>query len=183
MDILAQIIGIVAMVITCLSFQCKEKKNVLLFQLIGSAFFTINFFMLGAYSGALLNAIGIFRAIVFINEKTFNPKHPVWFVVFCIIFLLSYSTVFLLFGKPFVLKNIIVELLPVIAMVASTISFRYSDAKTVRLYGLISSPLWLSYNIISFSIGAIICEILNLFSIVIGIIRHDLPKQRQTKIR
>ena len=65
MDIFAQIIGIVAMVITCLSFQCKEKKNVLLFQLTGSAFFTINFFLLDAFSGALLNAIGIFRAIVF----------------------------------------------------------------------------------------------------------------------
>ena len=70
------------------------------------------------------------------------------------------------------------ELLPVIAMIASTISFRYSDAKTVRQYGLISSPLWLIYNIISFSVGAIICEILNLFSIVIGIFRHDLPRRR-----
>lgn len=178
MDIFAQIIGIVAMVITCLSFQCKEKKNVLLFQLTGSAFFTINFFLLDAFSGALLNAIGIFRAIVFINEKTFHPKHPAWLVAFCFIFLLSYVSVFTLFDKQFTIKNMISELLPVIAMIASTISFRYSDAKTVRQYGLISSPLWLIYNIISFSVGAIICEILNLFSIVIGIFRHDLPRRR-----
>jgi hypothetical protein len=178
MELFAQIIGIVAMTLTCVSFQCKEKRNVLLFQLCGSAFFTINFYLLGAFSGALLNAIGIFRAIVFINEKTFRSKHPAWLVVFCFIFFSSYLSVFALFGKPLITKNIIVEFLPVIAMIASTISFRYSDAKTVRFYGLISSPLWLTYNIICFSVGAIICEVLNLFSIVIGILRFDIHKHR-----
>ena len=179
MDLVAQIIGIVAMILTCFSFQCKEKKNVLIFQMCGSSLFTINFFLLGAYSGALLNALGIFRAIVFINEKTFRPKHPAWLVAFCMIFFMSYASVFLFFGKPLIVKNFVVELLPVIAMIASTISFRYSDAKTVRLYGLISSPLWLSYNIFCFSIGAIICEVLNLFSIVIGILRFDIPKKHK----
>ena len=61
-------------------------------------------------------------------------------------------------------------------MIATTISFRLTDAKSIRRYGLISSPSWLVYNIVNFAIGAIICEVLSLCSIVIGMIRLDRNK-------
>lgn len=34
-------------------------------------------------------------------------------------------------------------------MTATTVSFRLSDAKAIRWFGLISSPSWLIYNITS----------------------------------
>ena len=61
-------------------------------------------------------------------------------------------------------------------MTATTISYRLTDAKAIRRYGLISSPCWLVYNIANFSIGAILCEILSLGSIVLGILRLDKQK-------
>ena len=59
---------------------------------------------------------------------------------------------------------------------ATTLSFRLTDAKAIRRYGLISSPSWLIYNICCFSLGAIVCEVLSLFSIGIGMFRLDRQK-------
>ena len=61
-------------------------------------------------------------------------------------------------------------------MTAATLSFRKQDAASIRRYGLISSPCWLIYNIGVFSLGAIICEVLSLGSILIGMGRLDKQK-------
>ncbi len=175
-ETIAQIIGMFAMAMNCISFQFKKKTQILAFQLCGSTLFAINFFMLGAYSGGLLNAIAVIRAIVYIKEKTFHSKHIAWVFGFSALYVLSYVSVFTVFGTPFEGWKPVVELLPVIAMVLTTVSFRCNDAKAVRFFGMFSSPLWLTYNIICFSVGAIICEVLNFVSLVVAILRYDIKK-------
>ena len=54
---IAQGFGIAAMTMNCLSYQQKNRRTVLLFQRIGSILFAVNFFMLDAFAGALLNAV------------------------------------------------------------------------------------------------------------------------------
>lgn len=175
-EMLAQGIGIVAMAMNCLSFQQKNRRTVLLFQLVGASLFAINFFLLGALSGALLNALGVTRVLVFINKEKLNARHPAWLIGYSALYILSYVLVFTVFGKEPTAANFIVEALPVIAMVATTISHRYDDARAIRRFGLVSSPLWLTYNIVCFSVGAIICETISILSIIIGILRFDRKK-------
>ena len=67
-EIIAQIIGIFGMLLSVLSYQQKGKARILTFQLLGSALFVVNFFMLGAFSGAILNLVAIIRALIFIYE-------------------------------------------------------------------------------------------------------------------
>ncbi len=176
-EITAQAIGMVAMAMNCLSYQRKTQKEILLFQLVGSMLFAVNFFMLGAYAGGLLNLIGVLRAIVFVGGDRLRAKHPAWLIGFCTAFVLSYGLVFTAFEKEPTALHLIVELLPVIAMILTTVSFRLENAKSTRRFGLGSSPLWLVYNCFSMAIGAIVCESLNLASIVVGMLRYDLPKK------
>ena len=77
--------------------------------------------------------------------------------------------------------RLIIEVLPVIAMIVATISLRLGKARAVRAFGLISSPLWLIYNCFSGSIGAVASEILNLISIIVGIVRLDIKKENREK--
>ena len=175
---IAQIIGIVAMGIIILSYQQKKQSTVIAFQLFGSALFAINFFMLGAIMGGLLNFIAIIRAIVFLNKKKLNSNNIWWTIAFECIYLISYALTFTVFEKPFNLTNIIVEILPIIGMTATTLAYRHEDSSKTRKYGLINSPLWLIYNFINFSVGAIIGEVLSLVSIILGIIRLDLKKEK-----
>ena len=73
--------------------------------------------------------------------------------------------------------NLLIESLPVIGMILTTISFRFTEAKTIRRFGIFNSPMWLTYNIANFSVGAICCEVMNLISIVVGMIRFDIKKK------
>lgn len=177
LDMIAQTIGIVAMTFNILSFQRKSRAGAISFQLVGGLLFSINFFMLGATIGGILNAIAFVRAIIFLNKEKLHADNKYWLAGFIVVFFVSYILTFTVFQKELTPLNIVIELLPVIGMIASTISFRFSDAKSIRKYGLISSPSWLIYNIASGSIGAVICEVLSLGSIVIGMFRHDRSKK------
>jgi hypothetical protein len=128
---------------------------------------------LGAIVGSILNVVAAVRAVVFLNKDRLRANHPAWLAGFILVYLLSYVLTFTVFGKEATPVNLLVEFLPVIGMTATTISFRMSDAKAIRRFGLISSPSWLVYNIVSFSVGAIICEVLSLGSIFIGMFRLD----------
>ncbi len=173
-DLIAQAVGIVAMAFNILSFQQKTHKGVISFQLVGSVLFAVNFFMLDAAVGGILNLAGALRAIVFMNREKFRADHILWLLFFSALFCSSYILTFTVFGKELTLFNAIIELLPVAAMIATTISFRLQNARAIRCFGLFSSPSWLIYNTVNFAIGAIICEVLSLCSIVIGLIRYDL---------
>lgn len=173
MHLFAQGIGLVAMAFNILSYQQPSRKRVIAFQLAGGACFSVNFFLLGATVGGILNAVAVVRALVFLNKERLRADRPCWLAGFTAVYLLSYLLTFTLFGKAPTPVNLAVELLPVIGMVATTISFRYTDAKTIRRFGLISSPSWLIYNLASFAIGAILCEVLSLCSILIGMLRYD----------
>ena len=169
----AQIIGVFAMIFNIWSYQQKKQKYIIALQLFGSALFTVHFFMLGAYMGGLLNAVGIVRAIVFLCKNKLKSEHVLWLIGFILIYILSYVLTFTLLEKKFNPINAIVEVLPVIGMTATTFAFRCKTAKTTRLLGLVSSPAWLIYNIVNFAIGAICCEVFSLISIIVGLIRLD----------
>lgn len=176
-EITAQIIGLVAMFFNLFSYQQKTRKGAIICQLFGTILFTINFFMLGATVGAIMNFIGALRAVIFINKEKLKADHIGWFIGFTVIYIASYVLTFTVLDKQPTAVNFVLEFLPVIGMVATTHSYRLTDAKAIRKFGLISSPVWLIYNIANFSVGAIICEVLSLASIIIGIVRLDRKKQ------
>ena len=176
-ELFAQAVGIAAMGFNILSYQRKTRSGAIAFQLCGSFLFAVNFWLLGATMGCILNFISAIRAVVFLNRDRANANHPLWLAFFLGTFALSYGLTFTVLGKEATVYNLIIEFLPVIGMTATTLSFRMNDAAAIRRFGLISSPSWLIYNIATFSLGAIICEVISLGSILIGIRRLDRGKQ------
>ena len=182
-EFIAQAIGIVAMAFNIISFQMKTSKGAILCQLFGALLFAVNFFMLNAVVGGIMNTIALIRAVIYMQRDRFRASHVAWVYGFSVIYLLSYAATFTLLGMDFTVKNAVLEILPVVGMVASTVSFRMQSAKAIRAYGLISSPAWLIYNIANVALGAIICEVLSLGSILLGIWRYDLKKGDTVKER
>lgn len=176
MELIAQLVGIAAMGFIILSYQRKTRSGVIAFQLWGGALFAVNFWLLGAPMGCIMNILAAIRAIVFLNREKLKANHPAWLAGFILLYLLSYGLTFTVLDKPATLFNLVVEALPVIGMIAATLSFRKQDAAAIRRYALVSSPCWLLYNIAVFSLGAILCEVMSLGSILIGIFRLDREK-------
>ncbi len=178
--IIAQSIGIVAMVVAISSFQQRTQKRIVLFQLVSSVLFCTHFLMIGALTGGILNGIGMVRAAIFAKRDTKRwAASPVWIYIFTGIFIVVYGLNFTVFGVAPTWQNFVLELLPVLGMVATTVAFRMEKAAHVRVLSLISSPLWLVYNVLQGSLGGVLTESFSLTSIVIGMVRLDI----QTKDR
>lgn len=175
-DYVAQAIGIVAMAMNIFSYQMKSKKGIIAMQFFGTMLFSVSFLMLGAYTGGLLNFIGMIRSAVFLNGERLNAKHPLWLVGFEAAYVASYVLTFAVFGKELSALNVVLEFLPLVGMTATTVSFRMNEARNVRALGLVSSPSWLIYNIFNKAVGGAVCEIVSLVSIIVGILRHDLKR-------
>lgn len=171
-DVVTQVFGLLGMAMNSLSYQGKKQRTVILAQLFGSLFFAVNMFMLNAVIGGLLNVIGIFRALVYSNkEKLRNVR--LWNGIFAGLYLLSYIAVFTVFGKAVTPGNLLLEILPLIAMMATTISFSKASVAWIRRLAFVSSPCWLIYNCINGSIGGILCEVFSLVSALVATIRLD----------
>ena len=177
-EIVGQIVSIAAMGCNIISYQQKAQHRLVICQLFGGILFSISFFLLGATVGGLLNLVAAVRAVLFLFPKKFNASHPAWLFGFIGCYVVFYVLTFTVFGKEPTPFNFIIEFLPLIGMIATTISYRFSDAKSIRKFGLISSPAWLVYNIANMAVGAILCEVLSLGSIIIGIIRLDRMKKQ-----
>ena len=178
--IFAQVIGIVAMLINVLSYQCKKQRPLIVMQLVSSTFYAVNLFILDAPTGCVLNLVGICRAIVFSNKKFFRADRKIWIAVFSLASAGVYALTFLVFEKDPTAKNLIIEFLPVIGMIATTVGFYRDGAKDVRLLSPINSPCWLVYHLTTRSIGGIAGEVVMLISIVVGYLRHDRKKPEET---
>jgi len=176
MNFIAQVIGILAMPINLLSFQQKKQRTIIAFQFFGSVFFAIHFFMLGSSIGGILNVIAAIRAAIYSNKEKTGADKPFWIVLFTLAYIGAYILVFTLFQKAPTAENLIIEVLPVLSMVVTTVSFWMKDAKMLRALGLIGSPLWLIYNIINVSIGGISSEVLNIASILLAMFRYDIKE-------
>ena len=175
--IIAQAFGIAGMTLNAISYQAKKQRTIILLQFFGGAFFVINMYMLNAYMGALLNAIGVVRAAVYANkDKIRNLK--LCSGLFIAAFLLSYVAVFTVFNKELTLLNILVELLPLAAMTTMTIAFSLPSAQTVRRFALFASPCWLIYNIVNLSIGGILCESFSILSAITALVRTNAAEKK-----
>ena len=158
------------------------KKSVfvnLLLGVVGGLLFAINFFMLGAYSGGLLNAVAVIRAILFLKKDMFKTDKLFWLPIFVAVYLMAFVATFTVFQKEFTTVNALLEILPVIGMTASTVAFRLGEGKLIRRYSLISSVAWLIYNIAALSVGAICCEAFSIVSIFVGMYRFDREKKQE----
>ena len=173
LEIIAQAISIAAMAFNIISYQSKSKFGILFLQFFGSLLFAISFFMIGSVVSACLNLIGVFRAAVYANRDRFHSDHILWLFGFSLLFIASYVLNFTVLGGEPTFTNLTVQLLPVIAMILTTVSFRLTGARAIRRLSLVSSPLWLFHNIVVFSIGAILCEVISLISVIVAMVRLD----------
>ena len=161
-----QAIGFIGLFFVALSFQNKQRKGILLFQMLASVFYVIHFLLLGALTGFIMNLISIARCYVFYNKEKEWASKKIWLYFFMVLATL---------GAVFTWKNSF-SILPMIGMCVGTASFWMNNPKHIRLLILISPPCWFTYNLISGSIAGMITEIFSLTSVVIGIIRFDIMK-------
>lgn len=128
--------------------------------------------------GVLMNAIGVFRGIVYYKRDLFRADSIWWIFGFFTTYVICYVLLFTTFGLKANAYNLIIEFMPILGMIIAQISFRLKSANKIRAFGVATTIPWGVYHGFHLSIGGLIGEIVNLLSVIVGIIRHDLKRRK-----
>ena len=161
-DIAGYITGFLALVTFVLSFQMKNRKNLLILQSVSLVLFAIQYYLTGAYTGVILEGVCIARNVTYY----FRNKHKFLDSIYIPII---FSTLAIIVGI-FTYANW-TSIIPVVANILQTIGLYIKRERDNRIFFLIGSPLWLTYNFINGVWFGVITEFLNIISIVVSIIR------------
>ncbi|MBR5238997.1 MAG: YgjV family protein [Clostridia bacterium] len=169
-EVVAQILGMVTVVLGFLAYQVKTDKQLLVVNLLDCGVFAAHFFLLGAISGGVLNTVGVLRSFVYYHkDKSFyRPKlFPVLFAVLMLV-LGIWSSV--MAGEGFYAVFVIAGL------VINTLCLSLKDPQKIRISVLFTCPMVLIYDIIVHSVGGAIYESVAIVSAIIGLIRYRQKK-------
>jgi len=168
---LIQAVGFVGAVLCIGSFQCKNTKHLLFFQMTGNFIYVVQFILLGAYSGCAVLVFQVLSNLPLCLEKpdkrAWNGLK--WVFVTCIVVAsaLTWKDMFSIF--------------PSAAAAASVLSSWSRNGKVIRLAKLlIVGPGWLIYDIYAWTLGGILAEAFALCSTLISIYRFGLSNLDQT---
>ena len=170
---MAQGISVFTGILAIIMMQFKNMKTILLFQIIVNATASLNYFLLGGDSGAIVSALAIIQSVVmfFYNTKERKPHIPV-----IIGFIACYVGVSLF--------NIIVsgdpmEIFPALAAVCFSLSLVQTKPSAFRIWGSFNPACWLVYDFYTTSYVMFCVHFCILISSLVAMIRIDGTFKRQ----
>ena len=161
-ELAIQAIGFVGVAFFIASYQIKSNKALFMCQMIGCIIFCVQFFILGAYTGAISLIINIIRNLLLVKRKDWKwvDRRSTMLVILA---LLAAMTIYTWDGA--------ISLLPFISVAVTTIGYWSNNAQKIRLSQFFGSPCTLLYDVLIRSWGGVLSETITLVSIIISVIR------------
>lgn len=160
---IGHVAGFVSVGLFFYSYQCTEKRKLMVVQTVATALSCVQYLLIGAFSGFALNVVCIIRNLTFY----YRDKQKRTDVVLPILFSLCMA------GASAFSWEGTHSLLITLGLVVNTMCMGICSANDFRKTILISSSLILVYNIFAFSYSGILSESISLISVVIGIVRYS----------
>ena len=166
---LANVLGLGAMISLFLIYQQKSRKKILLCKLSADIFWILHYFSLGATAGVIPNFVGIFRELVFVNRKTKKwANTPLWAVLFITVnFVLGICS----YEKWY-------DIVPIIASAFVTVSLWIDNPRLMKLISIPVSVAFFVYDIFVSSYIGMINESIAIVSIIIYFIKNFKEKKQ-----
>ena len=174
----AQAVGLVALCITVLSYQARTTRGIALRQAAGSFFWTTHLLLLGAWTGGLLNALGLARGAVYSQRGARAwASRPFWPWLFGALCVGAAAFAGLAQGEgPRLLLSATAQCIGCYALWTPRV-------RRARLLLLLVSLLWLAYDALSGSLPGTVCEIFSEASILLALARNrqstTVPRDRR----
>ena len=157
--IVAQAVGFVGMAMLAMAYLQRKRESILAFNIASAVSWTLHFILLGALTGAAMNAASILRAgAFFVAAKKHSHSRVVFMAVMA-----------LFFGMAVLTWQGWVSALPLVAMTLSTVAMWQKSPQHMRAIIIVSTPFWIAYNIINASIAGVVTEVLLAISAAVGL--------------
>ncbi len=167
--ILAQICGLIALVLTVVSVQFKTKEKIVMCFVFANLVVTIQFFLLNAITGAIISIINTIRCIVFYYYKKKDKKPS-------LMILLIFEIVAVISG--IISWQNIWSIIPIIVTVIYTYGLWQDDVKVIRITTAVVGLGWAIYNGIVMAYVGAIQEFSQFVSATIALVRN---KEKEVK--
>lgn len=166
-QIIGQVISLIAVAISFLSYQMKTSKGILITLSIATAVSCTAYAFLGGWTGLGLNVLCIVRNICYyhkdkriLSSKLVPVVITVVMGIFSIFLWEGYHSVFFIIG-----------------ILLNTLAMGYFGPQNLRKSILLTSSLILVYNLFIPSIGGVFNESISIISSIVGLIRYRGQKQ------
>lgn len=168
--ILAQIFGVLGASAMIVSSWQKTRKKILFFLFFDNIFYFIQYVLLGAFTGAYTNIVGLIRLVLFgfKGKNDFFKKNYCLYII-CLLYvfvgLLTYTGISSIF--------------PVISSVIYAIVLWQDNPKLIRIGTTIMLGMWCVYNLLVHAYVGALTEGIMCMSSILAIIKIDILKNRK----
>lgn len=176
MNYIAQVVGLFAVATFLLSYQQKKRKNIILLNATSRVLYIIQYILLGAYAGAVLDVLGTVSSVAAQNKnKGFIKRHTKFTVIVIDLIIFAAGIVVM------ILTNDVFGFFSIAGVLLHTSAFWINDEKIIRRVSFLGSPFWLVYNLVSHAWGSAIGDVLTMVSIAVAIFRYDIIGAKANK--
>ena len=174
MKYIAFAVGIIAVAFYLLGYLQKKKQSILILNLVSRLLYILQYILLGAFSGAVLDVAGAIATVVAgkKNSRFVQKYRKIVIAAVNVIIIGAGVYVMILTRDPF-------GVLPIIGVMFHTNAFWFDNEKTVRRLSMIGSPFWFAYNFLCGAYGSCIGDLLSMVSLGISMFRYDRKNKKE----
>jgi len=172
--IIPQIVGLLAVAAFLWSYQQRKRRNIIIFNVTSRFLYILQYLLLGAFSGAVLDIMGAISSLVAAKKDIpFIKKHSRAILIILDI---------LIVAAGLALYENVFSLLPIIGVLLHTSAFWINDERMIRRVSLLGSPFWFAYNFYSKAYFSSLGDILSMVSIVIAMLKFREKKEEKSNV-
>ncbi len=169
MQVLIRIFGIIGLILCIIPFQFKKHKHIVLCKMASELTFAVQYLLLGAYTGALVDLVSGLRNFLY-HKFVDNGKSTLPLIIGFAVLVIAIALGS--WAGP-------ISLLPMAAKVITTVSYGMKSEKLLRYITLPSCICWIAYNVVIGAWEGMIADSLAFISILIAIYKFDIRKKVQ----
>ena len=163
--IIAQLMGLCALIALIKSFQENNKETLLKYQIVSSFCYVLQYLFLNAYTGCLINLVCTIRNWIFSKYDKVPIIYLIVVIMLIILFaILTYSGIATIF--------------PVISIMTYSIAIWTGNLRLTRKAEIISCLVLIIYNIIFKAYTGIITLSIEMIFVMCAIIKYDFVKYK-----
>lgn len=170
MALIAQIVGFLGLGLSIVAFQFKKHQNIVLLKLTSELVFSIQYILLGAWTGAVLDFISVIRNFLFYKFVKKNISTAPVIIIFGLFVVIT----------GFVTFDGVMSLLPIGSKLLTTVSYGMKNERWLRIITLPSCILWIIYNLFVGSYAGALTDTMTLVSLLIAMYKFDYKGAQQS---
>lgn len=159
-----RIVGFAGVILTFAAFQSNKHKNIVLIKLISEFVFGIQYLLVGAYTGCVLNILGSVRNFTYLKLDEKGRGTRTAMLIFMAVFTVSAVLTW----------NGWLSIFPLVGKLFSTAAYSMKNPRKIRLLNVPTVIMWVVYNITFHTWEALFADSMSLVSVAVAIYRFDI---------